>query len=44
MYKRRMRKRLHDLKRKLLMEPFKEEEFEAKLNYVAQKNKSDVGA
>ncbi|EFO94314.1 hypothetical protein CRE_04306 [Caenorhabditis remanei] len=43
MYKRRMRKRLHDLKRKFLMEQFKEEEFEAKLNYVAQKNKSDVG-
>lgn len=40
MYKRRMRKRLHDLKRKFLMDQMKEQEFEAKLNFMAQKNRS----
>ncbi|EGT33825.1 hypothetical protein CAEBREN_04697 [Caenorhabditis brenneri] len=40
MYKRRMRKRLHDLKRKFLMDQLKAQEFEAKLNFMAQKNKS----
>ncbi|ULU03843.1 hypothetical protein L3Y34_016956 [Caenorhabditis briggsae] len=40
MYKRRMRKRLHDLKRKILMDQLNAQEFEAKLNYMAQRNKS----
>ncbi|UMM15859.1 hypothetical protein L5515_013110 [Caenorhabditis briggsae] len=40
MYKRRMRKRLHDLKRKILMDQLSAQEFEAKLNYMAQRNKS----
>ncbi|PIC43436.1 hypothetical protein B9Z55_004179 [Caenorhabditis nigoni] len=40
MYKRRMRKRLHDLKRKFLMDQLNAQEFEAKLNYMAQRNKS----
>lgn len=40
MYKRRMRKRLHDLKHKYQMDQLKAQEFEEKLNYMAQKNKS----
>ncbi|CAI2337082.1 unnamed protein product [Caenorhabditis sp. 36 PRJEB53466] len=40
LYKRRMRKRLQDLKRKYLQDQLKAQEFEAKLNYMAQKNKS----
>uniref|UniRef100_A0A1I7TAA8 Uncharacterized protein n=1 Tax=Caenorhabditis tropicalis TaxID=1561998 RepID=A0A1I7TAA8_9PELO len=40
MYKRRMRKRLHDLKKKFLMDQQKAQEFEAKLSFMAQKNKS----
>ncbi|KAF1765012.1 hypothetical protein GCK72_004963 [Caenorhabditis remanei] len=39
MYKRRMRKRIHDLKRKFLMDTIKAQEFETKLNFVAHKNK-----
>ena len=44
MYKRRMRKRIHDLKRKFLMDTIKAQEFETKLNFVAHKNKGRICA
>lgn len=39
MYKRRMRKRLHDLKRKFVTDQLQAQEFDAKLNYMAQNNR-----
>ncbi|CAI5442617.1 unnamed protein product [Caenorhabditis angaria] len=38
LYKRRMRKRLHDMKEKIVTEQRMKQENEAKLNYLAQKN------